>query len=249
MPIEGKIKVLIVDDEEVVRDFLSRLLTSKGIEIKAVDSGSKAIESVKEEKFDITFLDARMPNMNGLETFRELKKINPDAKYVMMTGYAVDDLLKEAEKEGAAFSIKKPFDINQVNSLVEEYVLQKAPKKVMSILVVDDERVVLDFFKRLLRDYDVTTINSGEESLVKIKQKDFDLAFLDIVLKDATAQLLYSRIQEIRPNLEIMLISGDPARADGLMHLNCIRGCLYKPFEIDKIFSVIEEVKRSKGIK
>ena len=246
MPLIGKIKVLIVDDEKVVRDFLTKLLTLKGVNIEAVDSGLKAIESAKKEKFDLALLDVRMPKLNGLETFRELKKIIPNAKYVMMTGYAVDDLLKEAEREGAALSIKKPFDIQQISSLLEEFVSRKSSAKKMSILVVDDDQVVLEFFKRLLSEHDVVVASNGEDALAKIKQKDFDLVFLDIVLKDTTARALYPRIQEIRPNLEIMLITGDSERAESLMQLDNIRGYLYKPFEIDKIFSAIEEVRSLK---
>ncbi len=116
---DKKIKVLVVDDEQIVRDFLLRLLTLKSAIVKIVEDGFRAIEIVRQEKFDIVFLDVKMPQMNGLETFRELKKIDPQAKYVMMTGYAVDELLEQAEQEGAAHSIRKPFDIDQINSLLE----------------------------------------------------------------------------------------------------------------------------------
>lgn len=113
------IKVLIVDDEKVVRDFLVRLLSLQSLEVKAVEDGFKAIEAAEGESFDLVFLDARMPKMNGLEVFKELKKINPGSKYVMMTGYAIDDLLEQANKEGAIISLKKPFEIEEILALVK----------------------------------------------------------------------------------------------------------------------------------
>ena len=112
--------VLIVDDEKTVRDFLTRLVSLKGLTSKAAESGFEAIEMMNREVFDFVFLDVRMPKINGVQTLKELKKINPGAKYVMMTGYSVDNLLEEAQKEEILASIKKPFDINLVSSFLAE---------------------------------------------------------------------------------------------------------------------------------
>jgi DNA-binding NtrC family response regulator len=118
---DKKIKVLVVDDEQIVRDFLERFLTLKSAIVKLVEDGFRAVEAAKQERFDLVFLDVKMPQMDGLETFRLLKKIDPEAKYVMMTGYAFDDLLEQAQQEGVAHSIKKPFDISQISSIIESY--------------------------------------------------------------------------------------------------------------------------------
>jgi DNA-binding NtrC family response regulator len=243
------IKVLVVDDEKIVRDFLSRLLSLKGIRVKAVEDGFQAIEKAKKEKFDMVLLDVRMPKMDGVETLKKLKKLNPGTKYVMMTGYSVDVLLAQAKKEGASASFKKPFDINQVTSLLEDYIQKKRPGERLSILVVDDDEVILNFFNRLLDSniYDVTTVKTGREALANIKQRDFDLTFLDIILKDINGLDLYAKIQEIKPKLNIVFITGSPEAKDKIEHLY-IRRCLYKPFEIDKIFTEIDRVRKSKGI-
>lgn len=91
--------VLIVDDEKTVRDFLTRLVSLKGLTAKTAESGFEAIKMMNREVFDFVFLDIRMPKMDGVQTLKELKKINPGAKYVMMTGYSVQNLLEEAQKE------------------------------------------------------------------------------------------------------------------------------------------------------
>ncbi|MBN1913124.1 MAG: response regulator [Candidatus Omnitrophica bacterium] len=247
MPDSGKLKVLIVDDEDIVRDFLCRFLTLKGVHVDTVESGAKAIEKAQKEKFDVVLLDVRMPGMDGVETFKELKKICPQSKYVMMTGYAVDKQLEEAKKEGAFISVKKPFNIEQLDSMLDTYT-QALDKRKMKVLVIDDEHIVLDFFKRLLRDLDLTLVSSGEEALIKVTEQDFDLVFMDITLRDTSAHLLYPKIQKIKPGLDIILITGNPDTAEGLMHLPNIKGCFYKPFEIDKVLGVIEERKHQKGI-
>lgn len=251
MDSKKKVKVLVVDDEQVVREFLTQLLAIETTEVKCAEDGLKAIEAVKKENFDLAFLDIRMPGMGGLETFRELKKLSPNTKYVMITGYAVDDLLEQAKKEGAVYSIKKPFDINQIKKIVDELCQEKSIEGAIKILVADDEDVVLDFFKRLLKDkiYDVITAKTGKDALEKIKEKDFDLAFLDIMLSDIKGIELSAEIEKIRPGLAVILITGyieTPVEIEPA-HLN-IKGCLYKPFEIKKIYEVVDEIKRLKGL-
>ena len=91
----------------------------EGVEALAVEDGAAAIEIVRREHFDIVFIDVRMPKADGYEVFKELKQIMPQAKYVMMTGYAVDDLLVVAQKEGAVVALRKPFEIEHIRNLIE----------------------------------------------------------------------------------------------------------------------------------
>lgn len=112
-------KILVVDDEKVVRDFLTRFLKLKSLEVETAESGFAAIKLAEKEKFDLVFLDVRMPKIDGLQTFRRLKKLTPGSKYIMMTGYAVDDLLEQAKNEGAIVSLKKPFDIDELTAVLK----------------------------------------------------------------------------------------------------------------------------------
>ena len=239
-------KVLIVDDEEVVRDFLLRIFSLKGIQALAAEDGTRAVEMAKDEHFDIFFLDIMMPGINGLETLRELRKISPQSRYVMMTGYAVDDMLNEAVREGASVSIRKPFDIKQVTDIIDgQNIPRKERKKVFKILVIDDDQIVLNFFRKLLCDYDVTSVVSGKEALDEMAKDDFDLIFLDLVLKDANGLELCNKILEVKPGTEIILITGDPTRdreAEGM----AIRAFLWKPFEIDKILREVNILNQQK---
>lgn len=242
-----RLRALVVDDEEVVREFLVRVLSLKGFETAAAEDGMKAIALARQGPFDICFLDVRMPRLNGLETMRELKKINPSAAYIMMTGYAVDDILRQAAAEGAAASIKKPFNISELETLIKEYAGRGAlPARPLRLLVVDDEEVVLNFFKRLLKDCEITTASSGADALAIAQEKDFDLLFLDILLDDMNGIELYEKIKKVQPGIEAILITGDPAQAhiEGLD----IKGCFYKPFEINQILAEIAKVKCLKGL-
>lgn len=116
-------KALVVDDEAVVRDFLVRFLGLKdfAVEAKSAEDSFNALEMAKKERFDIFFVDVRMPKMSGLDTLKELRRISPDSKFVMMTGYAVDDLAGLAHRElGAVASLRKPFNIEEVKALMNK---------------------------------------------------------------------------------------------------------------------------------
>jgi len=242
-----KIRILVVDDERVVRDFLARILTLHGAYIKTAEDGPQAIEAVKREEFDLAFLDIRMPQMNGVETLKELKKINAGLKFVMMTGYSVDGLLEEAKQEGVVNYLKKPFDINLISVFLKSYVQGSPGKESLKILVVDDDKNVLSFFKTLLKNdqYNLTLVNSGAEAENKIRQEDFDLVFLDVVLGSENGIELSSRLKAVKPGLEIMLMTGYPDKAIDAQEMD-IKGCLFKPFEISKIFSEIGRISDSK---
>jgi DNA-binding NtrC family response regulator len=119
---EKKFKALIVDDEKVVRDFLVRFLRLKGIEAKAVEDGYQAIELARQEEFNLLFAEANMRKMDGLQIFREIKKIRPGIKFIMTTGSAMDEMLEQGKKEGAIASIRKPFDFDELNTLIDSII-------------------------------------------------------------------------------------------------------------------------------
>jgi two-component system response regulator (stage 0 sporulation protein F) len=126
---EYKINILIVDDDQGIRSFFKRYLDMLGLISSEAENGYKAVELVKEQKFDLLFIDVRMPGMNGLDTFRAVRQIDTKAVVVMMTGYAVDDILEETKKFGAYDILRKPFDINQIKEVIDVVTKMKSEEK------------------------------------------------------------------------------------------------------------------------
>ncbi len=122
---EKKFRALVVDDEKIIRDFLNSLLFLHGLEVVKAEDGYKAVELSRTDKFDLFFIDCRMPGLNGLETFRQIRQINQDASVVMMTGYAVEGILEQAVSEGAYGLIRKPFDIGEIKCLIDKILVEK----------------------------------------------------------------------------------------------------------------------------
>ncbi|MBI5426882.1 MAG: sigma-54-dependent Fis family transcriptional regulator [Nitrospinae bacterium] len=107
-------KILIVDDEESMRFFLSETLAVEGYRCRAAASGSEALEILKKGPFDLAILDYNMPGWNGLETLAKLREIDPDIVAILITAYGSQDLAYEAMDKGAYDYFTKPLDIGEV---------------------------------------------------------------------------------------------------------------------------------------
>ncbi|MFC1646336.1 response regulator [Candidatus Omnitrophota bacterium] len=124
MPIQSKINVLVVDDEEVLRSLFTDILQDRGYNVVTAVNGLEAQDKVREIYFHVAFIDVHMPVMNGAQTLRAIKEISPKTAIVMMDSFP-DILLEEAEREGAVSCIHKPFDIKEVIEVIEEAIEPK----------------------------------------------------------------------------------------------------------------------------
>lgn len=116
---EQELKILIVDDESAIRDLFSDLLTHEGYQVTKADSGEEAIKKLKQSPHHIVFIDMRMPGMNGLQTFLALKETDPKIVGVIVTGYAVNPMVREALSKEAFCCIYKPFDIDEILEVIK----------------------------------------------------------------------------------------------------------------------------------
>ncbi|MDI6731395.1 MAG: sigma-54 dependent transcriptional regulator [Candidatus Margulisbacteria bacterium] len=118
-------KILVVDDELSIRESFSLILTGL-YQVQTAASGEAALKIISGQKFDLAFLDIRMPGLDGLETLKKIKEIDPNLEIIMVT--AVNDMRKasEAIKLGARDYVIKPFDVNQILKLIEKILLRKS---------------------------------------------------------------------------------------------------------------------------
>lgn len=111
-------RMMIVDDDPVVRDSLGKWFESEGYSMTLFASAREALESMARGKWDIALLDIKMPGINGLELQSKLKEIDPDLPIIIMTGYASVETAVQALKHGAYDYITKPFDPDELVHLV-----------------------------------------------------------------------------------------------------------------------------------
>ena len=118
-------KVLIVDDEVEVVDFLCHFLKRFSISSERVTNGKQALEVFNTMKPDWVFLDIKMPDMDGFEVLRKLKEIDSKVRVIMITGKEDGDSQNEAKRLGALDYIVKPLDLEELHQKIEAYILKK----------------------------------------------------------------------------------------------------------------------------
>lgn len=130
---EGKgVRTLVVDDSEVARNVFAFVLGLKGHSATVAESGSEAIKKVKREEFDIIFLDVVMPGLNGVETLKKIKVIKPEANVVMITGFPVEEEVKEALRLGACGCLYRPLGVTEIMKTVD-FVMRSSNKNNRSV--------------------------------------------------------------------------------------------------------------------
>jgi signal transduction histidine kinase/CheY-like chemotaxis protein len=119
------VKILVVDDEEIVLKFACDALRSDGHMAVGVLSAPEALKRIKVEKYDFILTDIKMPEMDGVELIKAVHEINPAIGALFMTGYASLDTAKEAIQEGAYDYILKPFDLHEIRSAVADAIRKR----------------------------------------------------------------------------------------------------------------------------
>jgi DNA-binding NtrC family response regulator len=137
-----EIKVLLVDDEPHFVKLLAERLAGRGFNVETAGGGNEAIDRAKEESYDAIVLDLLMPEMDGLETLKQLKEINPDLQVILLTGHGTIDKGVEAMKLGAMDFVEKPADFKE---LLEK--IKKAKDKRMLLVSKRHEEWVKEQMK------------------------------------------------------------------------------------------------------
>jgi two-component system, NtrC family, response regulator PilR len=120
-----KISILVVDDERSMRDFLKILLQKEGYMVVTAHNGESALECLANQEFDLIITDIRMPGMGGLELLGAVKEQNPDLPVIIITAFASPDDAVQAMKNGAFDYISKPFNVDEIKSVIESATTRK----------------------------------------------------------------------------------------------------------------------------
>ncbi len=115
-----KPSILIVDDDEVMRETLSEVLTKGDYEVHVVGSGSETLSLIKKNVIDLILLDMRLPDVDGLEVLKKIKECDTDILVIIMTAYSDIETAVSAMKSGAYHYINKPFDLEELKLLIEK---------------------------------------------------------------------------------------------------------------------------------
>jgi DNA-binding NtrC family response regulator len=121
--------ILIVDDSEEVRQLFCDIIEMLGFTPTGVGSGMAALQQLKVNSFALVILDMRMPDLNGLDTFKALRQFETSVPVVLTTGFGMDKNVREALSMGALLCIEKPFKIAQMMKTLREIIEKESPRK------------------------------------------------------------------------------------------------------------------------
>lgn len=165
-----KISILIVDDEESVRDSLFNWFIEDGFSVKCAENATKALLFLESGNYDIILADIKMPGMDGMEMLRRIKALKPESLVIIMTAFATVDTAVKALKDGAYDYVTKPFDPDDLTHLIRNATIQISladenevlRKKVISLENVEDLVGESEAMKNVLREVEsVAQTNSS----------------------------------------------------------------------------------------
>lgn len=153
--------ILVVDDEEVMRDGCKRILSKRGWGVTLARDGQEGLDCLKKNHFDIMLLDLKMPGLSGIEVLEEVKRIDPEMLVIVITGYATVESAVEAMKIGAYDFISKPFSPDQLTIVVNRALEKKRLEQEAELLRREREKSLQDIAKEKSRISTIVNCMAG----------------------------------------------------------------------------------------
>lgn len=235
--------ILVVDDNQDLLETFALILKRHGFSVETAASGTAAIAKFRQHNFDVTLMDIVMPEVNGIEAFRRIKEIAPNASVILMTAYSDAELLRAARDEGARCVLNKPISIDKLIHLINEATATKP------ILIIDDDPVICNSLTRVFQQqgYEVLTAGSGEEAIIVASEKACRVAFIDVKLPHIDGLETLLRLKEINPDMLTIMMTGfrnEVKEALDRAQEASVITCLYKPFDPAEALGLLEQIDK-----
>jgi CheY-like chemotaxis protein len=218
METKGKIKVLIVDDEDRFRETTAAILTRRGFAVEAVGSGSEALEAIRKDDVDVVVLDIKMPGMDGHEALREIKKLKPQTQIIMLTGHGTPDSALVGLQDGVFDYLSKPCDIELLSlkireAFAREQGVSEAERRVRDVMVplssystVGEESTVEKAIELILESFEKalgtgTVKETGHRDVLVLDGRDRVIGILTFADLLAGLQPPYMQLLRNRPSM------------------------------------------------
>jgi two-component system response regulator PilR (NtrC family) len=123
------VKILVVDDDQGMREFLEIMLTREGYDVSSAGEGNSAIKLCKKIKYDLVITDLKMPKVDGIDLLKAIKDISPETRVILITAYASGDTALAAMNEGAYDYLEKNFDVEDLKVIIRDALSKKGIKE------------------------------------------------------------------------------------------------------------------------
>lgn len=209
--------ILLVDDDELNCELLKRRLEADHHTVTALTTGNKALELIKDNKFDLVLLDIMLPDINGVDVLEKIKQdpVNDGLHVMMVTANGDREMVLKCLDEGATDYLVKPFSMQVVKARLQRILLNTTTATIdyknTKILLVDDQELNRDVLAHRLNKsgYKITSVTNGQEALTLLKNNSFDLILLDIMMPDISGieVLKELRSMDLHKNSPVIMIT------------------------------------------
>lgn len=233
--------ILVVDDDVDTCRNLSDILTDLGYRVNIAHDGFSALELVRRNAYDVALLDYKMPGMDGLTLYREIKKLRSGTVAIVVTAYAGGGTAEEALEAGAWRVLPKPVDFSKLLGLVGEAVGQPL------VLVVDDDHDLCASLWDLLRErgYRVSVAHDEPHAAEQLKDTTFQAVLIDMKLPEGDGTTVFRLVRQSNPQARTVVITGHRAEVDQLVQRMVDEGAdaiCYKPFDIPRLLDTLNQL-------
>ncbi len=207
-------------------------------------SGNEALEKVQQQKPDLVLMDIKMPGMDGVTAYVNMKDRYPDLRVILVTAHPEVDLISTALQEGAFGCFEKPLDQERLLCVIDDALAQNA-----SVLVVDDDKDFCASMSDVLTEkgYRVVVANHQDTALEELRHRNFDLVLLDIKLGIQDGWKTYCALRELRPDVPVLAMTGYPEEMGHLAQRITERenrSWMRKPLDLPTIFMLLDEMRK-----
>jgi CheY-like chemotaxis protein len=241
------LSILLVDDNLSQLRTLSMILRAGGFALDTAESGEIALKKAREKRFDLVFLDMVMPDSKDLQVFQNLQMLLPEAIIVLVTAYAVEELIEQALAQGAAGVLYKPLDLDRVFVLLSQ-ASQGARGRLLLALGNGHDSIALQ--KTLSRlGYHTMLVHHGDDAIQHAQHIPFDVLFVETHLPVMNGVQIYQSIRTLQPDIETVLITPRPQQESDLIEegiRNSVTACLTKPVDLTEIVSLLSRILKRK---
>jgi two-component system, NtrC family, response regulator HydG len=235
--------ILVVDDDVDTCDNLFDILTDLGYRVDTAHDGPSALELVQKNAYAIALLDFKMPGMDGLALYREIKKLRSGTVAIIITAYVSQDTEESARGAGAWKILPKPVNLPQLLPLVDEALRQPL------VLVVDDDSdlcaTLWDLFRE--RNYRVCVAHSASQAQDRLAQDQYNVVLVDLKLPEGDGGEVLRAVRRKDPAARTILITGYSTELKLLIEQAMAEGAnavCYKPFDVERLLDTLQRLTR-----
>jgi DNA-binding NtrC family response regulator len=233
--------ILVVDDDVDTCRNLSDILTDLGYDVEVAHDGPSALQLVRRKMYDVALLDYKMPGMDGLTLYREIKRLCAGTVAIVVTAYAGGNTAEDALSAGAWQVLPKPVDFGRLLGLVGQAVEQPL------VLIVDDDHDLCANLWDLLRErgYRVCLAHDEREAAGRLKDATFKAVLIDMKLPQSDGASLFRLVRQANPEARTIVITGHRSEMDQEVQQMLKEGAntvCYKPFDIPTLLATVNRL-------